>query len=179
MQELSLRARVMLASTGPSGTFWAEAMYHGNWLRNRSPTKMIENNLPIHLWRANENVIDFSALPTFKGTGFSFIYTEQKASNEKLHATALHVCFIGIESDERLCGTYNPVNKGVYIVRRVYFKPCRKEKLQLIFTSVGRLSRQSKIDAQERQGGFTENSLHQALSSVLLSMSASNNKKDS
>lgn len=41
MQELSLRARVMLTNTGLLGQLWAEAIHHGNWLRNLLPSKAI------------------------------------------------------------------------------------------------------------------------------------------
>lgn len=115
---------------------------------------MIENKLPIHLWRANVNVVSFSTLSTFGQHGLAFIYALTIASNKKLNARAIHVCFFGMEIDEQLCSTYKRVGKQVSVIRLADFKPSHREKLLLVAKLLRSVSRQSEENALEGTEGL-------------------------
>lgn len=74
MQELGLRCRVLLHAANFDDMLWAEAMNHGNWLRNRLPSERILGNIPMLLWDAKTR-INFGTLPIFGQEGFAFLYT--------------------------------------------------------------------------------------------------------
>lgn len=178
MQELSLRARVMLTNTDLPDQLWAEAMHHGNWLRNRLPSKAIENDVPIGRMRPNANVVDFSTIPIFGQLGFAFVYRPSTTANRKLLARAIHVIFVGMESDERLCRTYDPQEKSIYVVRLSDFKACRRDQLPPISTMLDGLARQAEEEHGTDVDGYAEEGLQQALSVAMSSFGASGNLKD-
>lgn len=113
MQELSLKSRVMMINTGLTDSLWAEAMKHGNWLRNRLPSKHIGNKPLNIIWKPNAKIIELSKLPTFGKPGFAFIYRPSTEPNKKLSACSIHVCFVRMESDGNICRTYNPVLNSI------------------------------------------------------------------
>lgn len=47
VQENWTRERVLLNSSGLSQNIWGEEIHHANWLRNRSPSARIGNEIPI------------------------------------------------------------------------------------------------------------------------------------
>lgn len=47
VQENWTRARVLIFATNLPRNLWSEALYHGNWLRNRLPASRLGNDTPI------------------------------------------------------------------------------------------------------------------------------------
>jgi len=101
VQELSLRGRVLLHSANMEDRLWAEAMRHGNWLRNRLPAERIDGNIPIIKWNPSTRV-NFGSLPIFGQQGYAFIYTSITVPRKKLSARAVLGNFVGLQSDETL-----------------------------------------------------------------------------
>lgn len=56
MQELGMRASVLLFGLQLPEKLCAEAMHHGDWLRNRLPSKRIGGNLSILAWKQDKRV---------------------------------------------------------------------------------------------------------------------------
>lgn len=84
-QELYLRKRVLLVDTGFADALWAEAMHHGNWLRNRPPSRRLNGQLSKLIWKPH-TVIPFQNLPIFGEYGFAFNYKSKTSANRKLTA---------------------------------------------------------------------------------------------
>lgn len=69
-----------------------------------------------------------------------------------------------MESDERLCRTYDQLGKPIYVLRLTDFKQGRNEQLPLISTLLEALSRQSETESYESWDSFPDEGLHQAFS---------------
>lgn len=167
----------MLTNTDLPDSLWAEAMQHGNWLRNRLPSKPINQALHIKYWKPNVNIVSFVVLPTFGQPGFAFIYCLSTSPNKKMFARSIHVCFVGMESNQRLCRTFDPVSQKVYVIRVSDFKPCRKEQLSSISTLIDGLSRRSDLEAHNDFEGYAEEGFPQSFTVKFLSHVASSNFK--
>lgn len=75
MQEMDLRARVHLFCCQLDNYFWAEAMSHGNCLRNFLPSERIGEPIPITLWKPYIS-LKISNIPPFGTAGYAFIYAK-------------------------------------------------------------------------------------------------------
>lgn len=178
VQELSIRARVMMMNTNVPESLWAEAMHHGNYLRNRLPSSSIKNATPISIWKSHANIVDFSSLPTFGQPGFAFIYRSPSTANRKLLARAEHVLFVGMESDEKLCRVYKPKIDRVNVVRLADFRPCSPSLLPPITTLLDGLSRQSDLDNMENYDSPSDEAFLGAFQASLTTFIAKGNLKD-
>jgi len=116
-----MRARVLLFASNLPDNLWAEAMHHGNWLRNRSPSDRIDGEILLLLWDRSMKV-NFGQLLTFGEPGFAFIYRPRTVPNKKLTARSIHGHFIGMESDETLFRVYVPDTTSIIITRANDFK---------------------------------------------------------
>lgn len=124
VQELSLRTWKMITNTELPDSLWAEAMQHGKWLRKKLPSKSINQQLPLKLWGPSASIVDYYTLPTFVNPGFSLVYRPSTGANKKMLAHTVHTWFLEMESDERLCQTFNPSIWNLHIVRLADFWPC-------------------------------------------------------
>lgn len=142
MQELGLRSRLFLKDSGLQESLWAEAMAHGNWLRNRLPSSRVSGAIPMTIWKPNTR-LSFSRIPFFGQHGYAFIYRPKTIANKKLLARSVHSRFIGMQSDERLCRVYVSTTNEVMILRLADFRPCSQEQLPSVNTLLDGLSRQA------------------------------------
>lgn len=76
------------------------------------------------MWYPNASTIDFSIVSKLGLPGFGFVYRAQTTLNSLLMARANQVYFVGIESSERLCRTYNIEAESIYGYFLANFKPC-------------------------------------------------------
>lgn len=134
----------MLRNTDLPHQLWAETMRHGNWLRNRFPSKSIENDVPIDRIRRNANVVDFPTMPILGQPGFAFVNRPSTTANRRLLTRALRVIFVDVGRDERLCQTCDHHKKSIHVVHISDFKDCRKYQLPPVSTTLDRLARQTE-----------------------------------
>lgn len=107
VQEISLRAWVMLTNTGLLDSLWAEAIHYGNNLQNRLPSNAVNIQTPISLWKPHAQIFYFTSIPTFGQQGFAFIYRQSTTENRKLLDWAEQTYFIEVQGDKRLCCVFN------------------------------------------------------------------------
>ena len=82
MQELGTRARVLLFAANLLGNLSAEAMNHGNWLRNSLPSSRIHNDIPLIQWDSTAK-LKYKYLPIFGQQGFAFLYQPHSRPHRK------------------------------------------------------------------------------------------------
>lgn len=83
-----------------------------------------------------------------------------------------------MESDERLCRTYNPNARSIYVVRLSDFNACRRDQLPPISRLLDGLARQANENSRTDSDGHVEEGLHQAILVAPSSFEASGNLKD-
>lgn len=105
---------MLLAHSGLPDILWSEAIHHRNWLQNLLPSKLINNYISVSKRRPNVNVVNFFLLPTFGLPCFVFLYRSSSAANKKLLAREIHICFVEMESDERLWELFDPTVKKIF-----------------------------------------------------------------
>ena len=183
MQELGLRARVMLLSSEMDKEMWGEAMNHGNWLRNRLPSERIGGNIPILEWNPYTRV-SFENIPKFGESGFAFVYRSSTAKGKKLLPRAIHGQFVGMESECSLFRIYISSMKRILKVRANDFKICSQTQLPGVSALLDGISRQMNIEDELCQEGIAEEILAQAFQCFrvplreIICNSARRNRKD-
>lgn len=88
MKELGFRARVLIFGVKLGNEMWAEAMHHGNLLRNRLPSQLIQGITPI-LSRNSRMRIDFINLLIFCQHGFAFFTSQTHAGTRSYRLVSL------------------------------------------------------------------------------------------
>ena len=167
MQELGTRARVLLFAANLPGNLWAEAMNHGNWLRNRLPSSRIHNGIPLLQWDSTAK-LKYKDLLVFGQQGFSFLYQPHFRPNRKFSARAIHGHFVAMESGSTLYRIFTPSTNKVIVTRRQDFRICVNEKLPGVSALLDGISRQSEL---EQDSMSTEDALSQAFQAFRLSLS--------
>jgi len=162
VQEHWTRTRVLLFASNMPHELWEEAMSHGNWLRNRLPSRRIEGRIPILSWSPRTK-IDFSTLPEFGQPGFSFVYRSKTTANKKLLPRSIFGHFVGMESDESLYRIYNPTTKKTFTTRKADFKESKADLLPSVSVLLDGLARQHEAEASSAIDGDSEELLHQSL----------------
>lgn len=79
----------------------------------------------------------------------------------KLYLRTLQVCYLVIESDERLCRTYDPLAKKVCVVKMNDFKTCCSDQLPSVSSLLDGISRQSETYKMNNVDGSAEEGKHQ------------------
>lgn len=166
MQELGMRAGVLLFSAKLGDQLWSEAMHHGNCLRNRLPAEHISGNIPILAWNPKIR-IQFKHLPKFGQQGFAFVYTSDTVSNKKLKARSVHGMFVVWKAMRTYSGyTSNQPRRQDFKVLASCFdnllKPCTTSQLPVISSFLDGLYRQSLLESDSKGQGFAEEILCQA-----------------
>ena len=166
VQEHWTRARVLVFASKLPNSLWGEAINHANWLRNRLPSRRIDNSLPILKWNPN-TFIDFASLLAFGKPGFGFIYRAHTTAKKKLLPRSQFGNFVGMESDTRLIRMYVPNEKRVRVVRRADFKTIADNKLPGVTALLDGLARQHSIETElKTPDGEAEAHLVHCLTSI-------------
>ena len=122
--------RSMLADSGLSKRFWAEALSTAVFLRNRSPTKCLEGVTPAEAWTGEKP--DVSTLRIFGCTAYSHMPKDER---QKLDSTARKCVFLGYGSETKCYRLYDPDRDRVILSRDVRFnereKPEQEEDKQV------------------------------------------------
>lgn len=145
VQEHWTRARVLMLSTNLPAELWDEAILHANWLRNRTPSSRINNDLPLLKWKPN-SIIRFRNIPEFGTFGYAFIYYPHNVKAKKLLPRSEPGYFVGVEGDELLFKIFIPTTKEVRRIRRADFHMKKNSPLPSISSLLDGISRQRNIE---------------------------------
>ena len=168
IQEHWMRARVLLFASQLPNNLWAEAIAHGNWLRNRLPAKRIGGGIPILAWDPSTR-IDFKSLLEFGQPGFAFIYRPKATPQKKLLPRAVFGHFVGMHSDTTILRVYVPHSKSIIFTRAADFKKYTLDRLPGVDSLLDGLARQSELETStEKQDSVAEEQLVQAMSAIQL-----------
>ena len=143
MQELGMRARVLLFGSKLNNEVWGEAMHHANSLRNRLPSERLAGNLPILAWDSRTRLS--YDIPAFGDTGFAYLYQPDTRANKKLSQRSAHGHFVGMGSDETLNRIYVPSTRRIIITRAQDFHSCNTTTLPGVATLLDGIARQNEL----------------------------------
>ena len=105
-------ARTMLKHKKLEHSFWAEAITTANYIKNRCPTKALQDLTPHEVWTGRKPNIDH--LRTFGSTAYAHIPKEKRS---KLDSKALQGIFLGYSEESKAYRIYDK-NSGKLIVSR-------------------------------------------------------------
>lgn len=128
MQELSLRARGMMTSSGlPFGRSYA-SMEAWKLTQKAAPCKSKQKRLscPTLASKRKHHRI-YKTFTIWTTRLFIHIYCPTTAANKKFNVSAIHSCFVGIESDKWLCRIYDAIGNQIHVMSLSDFKPCSRE----------------------------------------------------
>lgn len=109
-------ARSMLKSKGLSNSFWAKAINTAAYIKNRSPTKYLEQKTPFEASYGFKPKV--SHLRIFGCKAFAHIPKEDR---RKLDAKGIKSIFIGYCTDKKAYKMYDPSTHKVFASRDVIF----------------------------------------------------------
>lgn len=160
MQELGMRARVLLLSAKLPNSLWAEVMSHTNSLRNPLPADSVNGQIPILLWDSRPRIN--WTIPSFRQARYAFLYQSATRANRKYSARSARDLFVGMERNETLSRIFLSTSKKIIITRRQDFGLCSQDKLPGVASLLDGISRQRDIDPNQHMDGIEEDLLTQA-----------------
>ena len=108
--------RSMLSESSLPKKFWAEALATATYLRNRSPTKAVEEMTPLEAWSGVKPNV--THLRVFGSLCYSHIPKDER---KKLDSKAQEAIFLGYGLETKGYRLYNPITQKVYFSRDVIF----------------------------------------------------------
>jgi transposase InsO family protein len=112
-------ARSMLHAAGLPMSFWSYAVRTAVYLRNRSPTRALNNITPHEAWRGEKP--DLSHLRVFGCRAYVYLHKGQRSSTSKLAARATPGTFVGYPTEAKAWLVWDPVGKKLHTSRDVRF----------------------------------------------------------
>lgn len=113
-QTLWEKVRALLHMAQLPQNMWGEALWHANWLKNRSSTRALGGIMP---WQAL-----YGSPPNLSNLKrFGEAVWVHDASGSKLDARAREGCWLGFDTESRGHRIYWPTTKAVSVERNVYF----------------------------------------------------------
>ena len=109
-------ARSMLHGANLDYSYWAEAVVTAVYLRNRSPSRSVQNVTPFEAWTNEKPSI--SHLKTFGCKCYAHI---PKQIRTKLEPKAKECIFVGYPLESKAYRVYDPVDKRLFVSRDVTF----------------------------------------------------------
>jgi hypothetical protein len=110
------KARCMLMESGLSTDLWAEAIATANYLKNRSPTKVLKDKTPYEAWTGNKP--DLSHLRVF---GCKALINVASCRRQKWDPKAQEFIFVGYCEETKGYRVIHPVTKKLNKARDVVF----------------------------------------------------------
>ena len=100
-------------------TFWQYAVHAAVYLRNRSPTRALDNVTPYEAWRGDKP--DLSHLRVFGCRAYMYLHKGKRDSTSKLAARSMPGIFVGYASEAKAWLVWDPIDKKVHTTRDVKF----------------------------------------------------------
>jgi hypothetical protein len=112
--------RSMILTSKLPATFWAEAIDTANKIRNRLPSRSLQNNIaPYEAWFSSSPNI--THLRQFGCIAYARIPTTVITPGNKIAPRAIECCFLGYIGNT-IYRLWNPANKQIVVSRDVTFK---------------------------------------------------------
>ena len=112
-------ARAMLHAADLPLSFWIYAVQAAVYIRNRSPTRALNNITPYEAWRGEKP--NLSHLRVFGCRAFMYLHKQQRSSTSKLAARAMPGIFVGYSNEAKAWLVWDPISKKVHTSRDVKF----------------------------------------------------------
>ena len=112
-------ARAMLHAANLPSSFWTYAVNAAVYIRNRSPTRALNNVTPYEAWRGEKPSL--SHLRVFGCRAYMYLHKKQRSSTNKLAARAMPGIFVGYATEAKAWLVWDPVAKKVHTTRDVKF----------------------------------------------------------
>ena len=109
-------ARSMLHGASLNLSYWGEAVMTAVYLRNRSPTRALDNSTPFEAWTSEKPSLGH--LRVFGCKAYAHI---ADARRTKLEAKAVQCVFVGYSLESKAYRLYDPVRQQIMISRDVTF----------------------------------------------------------
>ena len=117
--------RAMLADSKLPHKFWAEALSTAIFLRNRSPTKALQNITPYEAWYSRK--LDVSCLRIFGSSAYAHI---RKVERNKTESKAKKCLLLGYREQQKGYCLFNPNSGKVFYSRDVVFDEASIPEIQ-------------------------------------------------
>ena len=113
-------ARSMLLAADLPMTFWTHAVKAAVYLRNRSPTRALNNVTPYEAWHGDKPNI--SHLRVFGCRAFMYLHRNKRGSDTaKLAARSIPVIFVGYSTEAKAWLVWDAASKKEYTTRDALF----------------------------------------------------------
>ncbi|UYV70600.1 hypothetical protein LAZ67_7003638, partial [Cordylochernes scorpioides] len=125
-QTLLSTARCSLTESGIPITFWGDAIHTACYLRNKTPSKAIDNKIPEELWSGRESKIGYLKVFGIK----SWCSIDDCHRKSKFSPKAKECVLIGYPEGTKGYKVWDFRNDKIYVTRNVRFSedifPCKK-----------------------------------------------------
>ena len=115
-------ARAMLISKNLPSYLWDEAVSYANFIRNRVPTRALENMTPYEGWHSKKP--DVSNLREFGCD----VWVLDESNKTKLHPQSKKMVFVGFNEGSKSVLYYNPQHRNIKTSRNVAFNENEEPK---------------------------------------------------
>lgn len=113
---LTEMARCMLDQSKSKQYLWAEAVNTATYIRNRSPTKVLDGKTPYELWVGRKPSVSH-----FKIFGCEAVVMQHKQKRSKFEPKGVKMIFVGYEKYTKGYRLFNPTTQNIVIARDVIF----------------------------------------------------------
>lgn len=117
------KARTMLKESALGKRFWAEAVHHAVYLKNKSPTIAVKNVTPDEKWSGSKS--DLSMLKTFGCKAFMHIPDKKRTKWDIKSRELIHT---GFDDNAKAYRLVDPTSGKVFKARNVVFLENQKHK---------------------------------------------------
>jgi hypothetical protein len=111
------KTRCMLRSAGLEEKFWGEAILTANFLKNRSPSRIIGNQVPDEIWRERKPTVKYFHIFGSK----AYVLNPKERRRGKLAERAKCMIFMGYASNRRGFRFWNPEERKIVFSKDVKF----------------------------------------------------------
>ena len=136
----------MIKGKNISNGFWAEAISTAVYLKNRSPTKILENKTPFEAFYGYKPEVNH--LRIFGSKAFAHIPKEDR---RKLDAKAIKCIFIGYCTEYKAYKMFDPNNHKVFASRDVLFHENADEVRKAYDYDVWNLPKENEENDNEKE----------------------------